>query len=318
MISVIVPVYNAEKYISRCVNSILNQTYKDWELFLIDDGSKDDSFKIIQKYAESDKRISCFHQENQGAGAARNKGLEFVSGNGNYIVFVDSDDYIETSYFERLSIHTEDVVFIDVNRRNENGKIVAEEKLSILSSQNMNDIIRGQMTGKILWGGVRKAVKYDLIKKNNIYYSTHRVGEEAVYSFLLLFYAETIGFIDGAVYNYEVHPDSLSQSIQEDPWGPVVATLRNQVKELGCYSRYAETLNSFIVTAGIVSLSKLAKKYRYGEYVKAAKKRINSMDQLIDYNYSIDKKHMNIKAKILLPCIKLKCYWIIFMASRLR
>lgn len=316
MISVIVPVYNAEKYIDRCVNSIISQTYGDWELFLIDDGSKDNSLERIKQYEKKDKRIKALHQENQGAGAARNKGLEMVS--GDYVVFVDSDDYIEPDYFRLLSNHTEDVVFIDVNRRDANGKVTAEEKLSVLKGKSKDDILRGQMTGQILWGGVRKAARRSLISENQIRYSQHKVGEEAVYSFLLLYYADSFSFIEKPVYNYEVHSDSLSQTVQEDPWGPVALALKQTVKNIGCYEKYADTLNCFVYTAGIVSLSKMAKLYSLKQYKKKARGKMNTVNSNIDSNYKIDSVHMNTKAKILRPLCSLRLYGIIYMIAKSR
>ena len=99
-ISVIVPVYNVEKYIYRCIDSILGQTFTDFELILVDDGSPDNSGVICDKYAEKDNRIRVIHQENAGVSVARNTGLEVST--GTYIAFVDSDDYIEEKYLERL------------------------------------------------------------------------------------------------------------------------------------------------------------------------------------------------------------------------
>lgn len=316
MISVIVPVYNAEKYIERCVNSIISQTYSDWELFLIDDGSKDNSLKKIKEYEQRDKRITAIHQENQGAGAARNKGLEFVS--GSYVVFVDSDDYIEANYFNLLSKHNEDVVFIDVNRRNEKGEITAQERLSAYKETAKDDILRGQLTGKILWGGVRKAVKRELLENHGIRYSNLKVGEEAIYSFQLLYYAESISFIETAVYNYEVHAGSLSQTVQDDPWGPVAIALKEKVKTMGCYEAYADTLNCFIYTAGIVSLEKLAKINSYSKYRIKSKKRMQQVIEQLDENYPIDYKHMNPKARVLSPFVKGKMYSVVFLASKIR
>ena len=316
MISVIVPIYNAEKYIERCVNSIISQTYSDWEQFLIEDGSKDNSLKKIKEYEQKDKRITVIHQENQGAGAARNKGLEFVS--GNYVVFVDSDDYIEENYFELLSKHNEDVVFIDVNRRNEKGEITAQERLSAYKGTDKDDILRGQMTGKILWGGVRKTVKRELLEEHNIRYSNLKVGEEAIYSFQLLYYAESISFIETTVYNYEVHAGSLSQTVQNDPWGPVAVALREKVKTMGCYEDYADTLNCFIYTAGIVSLEKLAKINSYSEYRIKSKKRMQQVIEQLDESYPIDYKHMNLKARVLSPFVKGKIYSVVFLASKIR
>ena len=316
MISVIVPVYNSENYIRRCVNSILAQSYTNWELYLIDDGSKDNSLNIIKEFEKSDSRIKAIHQENKGAGAARNKGISLVK--GEYIVFIDSDDYIEDYYFDLLSKHKEDVVFIDVNRRNESGKIVSVEKLSIFKGKEKEEILRGQMTGKILWGGVRKAVKLSFLKKNNIQYSNHHVGEEAIYSFLVLYYADNFSFLDLPVYNYEVHRNSLSQSFQEDPWGAVVVSMKKQIINLNCYPKYADTLNGFFITAKAVSLSKLAKKYKYKEFKKEAIKKCKRYDDMLDRAYMPDKRNMSAKANVIEYLVKIKACWIIYIIVKLR
>ena len=99
-ISIIVPVYQVEKYIRQCIDSILAQTFTDFELILVDDGSKDNSGKICDEYAEKDKRIRVIHKENGGLSDARNKGLDNAS--GNYFMFVDSDDYIAPNMAECL------------------------------------------------------------------------------------------------------------------------------------------------------------------------------------------------------------------------
>lgn len=100
LISVIVPLYNVELYIGKCVTSILEQTYCDWELILINDGSQDDSGKICDEYAKQDSRIKVIHQKNQGVSVARNIGIE--SSLGDYITFLDADDYISERYFEHM------------------------------------------------------------------------------------------------------------------------------------------------------------------------------------------------------------------------
>ena len=90
-ISIIVPVYNVEKYLKRCIDSILNQSFTDFELILVDDGSTDNSGEIIDEYAIKDERIKVIHKENGGLSSARNVGIEYSK--GNYIAFVDSDDW---------------------------------------------------------------------------------------------------------------------------------------------------------------------------------------------------------------------------------
>lgn len=114
-ISVIVPVYNSEKYLKRCIDSILNQTYKAIELILVDDGSPDNCGKICDEYAKKDKRVRVIHKTNAGVSAARNSGLEIAS--GNYATFVDSDDYIEPEMYgnmmEKVHQYNCDVVMCD-------------------------------------------------------------------------------------------------------------------------------------------------------------------------------------------------------------
>ena len=99
-ISVIVPVYNVEKYLNRCVDSILNQTFTDFELILVNDGSTDKSGEICEEYKKSDPRIKVIHQKNQGQASARNKGID--ASTGKYIFFVDSDDYINVCTLKNL------------------------------------------------------------------------------------------------------------------------------------------------------------------------------------------------------------------------
>lgn len=100
MISVVIPMYNAEKYVEKCLNSLLKQTYKDLEIIIVNDGSKDNSQTICERFAEQDKRITLINTENRGAGSARNTGIEVAK--GEYISFIDSDDYVCPDYYERL------------------------------------------------------------------------------------------------------------------------------------------------------------------------------------------------------------------------
>lgn len=100
LISVIIPVYNVEKYLAACVDSVLAQSYQNFELILVDDGSKDRSPRICDEYAAADPRIRCFHKQNGGASSARNVGLDHAS--GEYIFFLDSDDWLDRSALEKL------------------------------------------------------------------------------------------------------------------------------------------------------------------------------------------------------------------------
>lgn len=100
LVSVIVPMYNSQKYISRCIESIITQTYRDIEIIVIDDGSNDKSFEIVEKFSKKDNRIKLITQKNSGVSTSRNNGLKLAS--GKYIFFIDSDDWIEKNYIEIL------------------------------------------------------------------------------------------------------------------------------------------------------------------------------------------------------------------------
>lgn len=99
MVSIIVPIYNVEQYIPKCIESILAQTYRDFELILVDDGSPDNCGKICDEYAKQDSRVHVIHQENKGVSAARNAGISLAK--GEYIMLVDSDDFITENMLEK-------------------------------------------------------------------------------------------------------------------------------------------------------------------------------------------------------------------------
>ncbi len=124
-VSIIVPVYQVEKYIEKCLNSLINQTYKNIEIILIDDGSQDRSGEICDEFANRDSRIRVFHKKNEGVSVARNIGIE--NSNGEYITFVDSDDYVDRNYVEELINscvnNDSDISFCGVQNENENGEI---------------------------------------------------------------------------------------------------------------------------------------------------------------------------------------------------
>ena len=125
-ISVIVPVYNTEKYLNRCIDSILAQTFTDFELLLIDDGSTDSSGKICDDYAAKDSRVKVLHKENGGVSRARNLGID--NAQGEYLSFIDSDDYIRPEMYEKLA-KIIDIYGVDLVCSNleQNGKVLANK-----------------------------------------------------------------------------------------------------------------------------------------------------------------------------------------------
>ncbi len=315
-ISVIIPVYNAEKYISKCIDSVLAQSYEDWQMILVDDGSKDNSLEICQKYANIDNRIHVVHQVNAGAGAARNTGIAQAS--GEYVVFIDSDDYIEKEYFSLLSEHNEDIVFIDIQDVNEEDRVIRKDFMSANRNLSIDSILRRQMTGRINWGGVRKSVKLILLKEYNIKYTNHKIGEEALYSFEILYYAKSIGFIEYPLYNYVQRFDSLSHSKVDDPWGGAAITIKEKIIELGIYEKYANTVNAFLLSAAAASSKCIACNYSFSEYLNKIQECRNSVMKNLDLSYKLDKKNMNIKARLIGNLLLKRQYLAIWILAKIR
>lgn len=315
-ISVIVPVYNAENYLNRCIESVLTQTYTDWQMVLVDDGSKDESLKVCQEYADLDNRIRVIHQENAGPGIARNTGI--AAANGDYIVFIDSDDYIEKDYFQLLSEHDEDVVFINVRDVDEDGRVLKEDFMAKNKNLSIETVLRRQMTGKIDWGGVRKALKINILRDNNVKYTKHKIGEEALYSFQVLWYAKSVAFIDKPLYNYVQRDDSQSHLKMDDPWGGVALAMKDKVQEMDLYPNFANTINAFLLTASAVSANCLANNYPLSSYLTEVKRCRRHLDEVIDRKYPIDKNNMSGKVRIVGWLLQHGFYLLIWVLAKLK
>ncbi len=315
-ISVIIPVYNAENYISRCIESVQHQTHDDWQMILIDDGSTDKSLEICQKYANTDKRIRVIHQENKGPGIARNTGIDAAE--GDYIVFIDSDDYIEKDYFKLLARHDEDVVFINLQNVDENGNVLKTDFMSNNKTLSKDTILRRQMTGRIDWGGWRKVSKIDVLRNNTIRYTNHKIGEEALFSFQVLWHAKSVAFIEKPIYNYVQREDSQSHLKLDDPWGGAAIEMKRKITEMGLYSQFANTLNAFFLTASAVSANRLALNHSYSTYLIEIKKCKSHLCNMIDKNYSIDKTNMSLKARIIGWLLLHSSYRSIWILSKIK
>lgn len=314
-ISVIIPVHNSEKYLEKCLESVILQKYQNWEAFVLDDASSDDSLQIMNEYAKRDDRIKVFYNSsNKGPGRTRNAAIEYVSnfsdGEANrkeYIVFVDSDDWIEDEYF--LSIANvankkdADVIFIDIVQEDIFGNFIKNERMSIYKEKTIETIIRHQMTGKMPWGGVRKAVKKDLIINNNIKYSEAGIGEEALYSFKLLYYAKEIEFLEKGLYHYVIHPNSQSGSYNKDPYGPICEELGKYMKKINVYEKYEDTLVSFAFTALVVSIYRNVIYYGFRKSVKES--RLALRKYKANFGFKLDKDSLESRVRFMLPFAKM-------------
>lgn len=216
MISIIVPVYNAEKTIERCVDSIIKQTYIDWELLLINDGSNDNSPVICDRYAEQDSRIRAFHKENGGVSSARNLGLNNV--NGDWVTFVDSDDWIKDKYLEHLISHVDDCIDLIISHADSYSSSecnkLKEYPTVIVNDENF-DIAFAE--NKLYWNVAlwSKLFKVEIVKKYKInFIEGIHVGEDVCFLYSFILKSNNIYISGDTDYCYfDCRENSLSNSV---------------------------------------------------------------------------------------------------------
>lgn len=210
LISVIVPVYQAEKYLTRCLDSILAQSLSDYELLLIDDGSTDGSGVLCDKYAKADERVRVIHQKNGGAAAARNAGLDAAA--GDWIAFIDSDDWVHPDYLrvlhEAAMQRNADLVACRYVTVRGGSKPADETMIPLFSEQNAEEYWIGDRTGATVpWG---KLYRRELFRE--VRYPVGRIGEDEFVTYRLIFGCDRLAVIDNVMYRYFVNQNGVSRS----------------------------------------------------------------------------------------------------------
>jgi len=226
LFSVIIPVYNMEQLLARCLDSLINQTYKDIEIILINDGSTDNSGKICDKYKLKNSRIIVIHQENAGVSAARNSGLD--KANGDYISFVDPDDWVDPDMYSILaeSIHKKEADIIRFNAYRKNEIINRLPFKNEYSEEQLDEKIILPLIGSETFGGMfilgvlwLHLFKREVIEKNNIRFNKKlRRCEDRLFTLTVILHARNIVFIDPVLYHYEVNEGSLSNKYDPLRW----------------------------------------------------------------------------------------------------
>lgn len=231
MISIVVPVYKVEKYLERCVNSLLNQTYQDIEIILVDDGSPDLSPELCDKYAKKDNRIVVIHKENGGLSSARNAGLRVAK--GEYVGFVDSDDDVENEMYEKMYrvITKEKVDFVisDYMRISDDGKEVLKTLSIPQGHYSKSDIIEKifpqLIMGENLEYGPLLSVcpclyRIDLLRKNSLEFDEKvRWSEDNIFSAFVGYNADSFYYMKNeGLYHYYSNPGTITTGYREGAW----------------------------------------------------------------------------------------------------
>lgn len=220
MISVIIPVYNTAPYLDRCVQSVIDQVYPEWECILVDDGSTDESGGLCDKWSLRDSRIKVVHQTNQGVSVARNHGIE--ASLGEYIAFIDSDDWVEGNYLSGLveNVRGTDLVVSGIFREKQG------ESVDVICPPS-SDVFELNPQGAhffvllnqyyLLYAPYNKLYKADVIKENNISFPIGcSYGEDLLFNFQYLEYVKSISMVSTPSYHYMEIFSVLSKKLRID------------------------------------------------------------------------------------------------------
>ncbi len=204
-ISVIVPVYNTEKYLKRCIDSILSQTFEDFELILINDGSTDRSLDVLKSYEKISKKVKVIDKVNEGPALTRNKGINVSK--GKYIMFIDSDDYIDHdylyNYYNGISNDDFDVVIGGYKR-------VIDDKVKYTLKLKQGEFSKYMVTGPVC-----RIIKKSFLIKNNIEFLDTNSSEDVYFNIMLYNKTNKIKIIDDVGYNYFYNASSLSNTVHK-------------------------------------------------------------------------------------------------------
>lgn len=282
-VSIIVPIYNVEKYLDRCMESLLNQTLKDIEIIMVDDGSPDRCPQMCDEYARKDSRVKVIHKENAGLGYARNSGLEVAT--GEYVAFVDSDDFVDTKMYEKLYFkakeHSLDAIFCGFRKEFSPNRFLSVSECSEYkeySGKDMNgltlDFISAPPYHKeeyihdmSVWHSVYKR---DLIEKHSIRFVSEReyASEDIPFQIDFLKHSTKVGFIPDVFYHYCYNQGSLTKSFNIEKFEKVKALYRllsqkeqayetNALRSKRLFIGYVRAMIRLIVSLNIPKKEKL-------------------------------------------------------------
>lgn len=255
-ISIILPVHNTSPYLEECLDSIHKQSFKDYELICIDDGSSDNSYEILEKYEKIIPNCKVIHQVNQGVATARNVGLDNV--NGDYIIFIDSDDYVKSNYLETLYNESRksnsDVVICNFYRYYDNSNlklpVVYKKKSGIYSSEGiLKSLIPDNLIHSYLWNKLWKKELFDNLKFPLIKYEDISIMCDLFYK------AKKVSIINDTLYYYRIRKTSIvrnySISTQND-YVKAYGLIRLFLKDKNIYDKYKFAYNLLSIKVFLV------------------------------------------------------------------
>lgn len=308
--SIIIPAYNAEKYLFSCVETVLNQSFTNWELIIVNDGSTDTTREVANKLKDTDERITVINQENQGEYASRHSGI--LKANGTYLLFIDADDIIPTDYLEKIyACKGADILFWGIK------EFGAHENINVPSISNEKHIDTDSYLLSVIEDGIysmcNKAFKKDLFSDfSQLPNPGIRDNEDALMSIRLICRASSFAYVDDVYYMYRIHDESACFTFNPKKLIYLIDTLtyiENLISESG---RMTETIHNHFLTFLTEHLNRMlyflektgSRDLECYEYVHSS-----SLYNESRTNETI--KSYGLKNYVLLKAFRFRAYWII-------
>lgn len=333
LVSVIVPVYNTQDYLNRCVESLINQTYKNIEILLIDDGSKDSSMDICKKLERDDNRVKVFYSSmyldkteniNMGQEATRNCGLKYA--NGEYVMFLDSDDTFTPDAVEKMVLtakkYNADMVFSSFNAIVNNVITVCSANISEkkYSQEEFAKHCLSDIPYNLMSCIGSKIYKREFIEKNSLWFDKfYKYNEDGAFMLSALLKAENIVYVDFPFYNYFIRTSGSTQSsYRENMYGFISRThvlLKTFFEKNKIFEQKKKEYSLLVINLVFISLINETKFKKYVDYKKVYKDIIN------DKKWQETEKNIGGVSrgqKIMLACMKLKAPWLLYKIIKIK
>ena len=283
-VSIIIPVYNAARYLRQCIESVLHQSLSQLEIICIDDGSTDDSLSILREYKKEDSRIKIIHQDNRGGGAARNRGIEFAK--GEYILFLDADDYFESdtaeAAYNRCKETYSDICIFKVNRYHDVSCMTVSDQLSFVEEHIPEknvfhaDDLKDYIFATFQTWPWNKMFRRHFVEKNEIWFQEIRRTNDMFFTYTALVKADRLTVLRRELVNYRVGRRNNCQATNHE--APIdffyaLLKLRENLMTINVYKIYEKSFKNLVVRSCIYNLNSLGESQAHKSLYDYLKKK---------------------------------------------
>jgi len=311
LFSIIIPTYNSEKTIEKCLKSISNSVFTNYEVIVVNDGSSDNTSNLVSNIGIP--QVTLYNKSNEGPGKSRNFGIS--KSKGYYIVFIDSDDYVDPYFLDELYkvciAESPDVLFIDTVNENVDGKKISNLKFNKYRYMQKSDLVKLHMTCTIPWGAVRRVIKSDLIYKHSIFFQDTEVGEEAIFAFKSLFYANKLSYMSNSKYHYVQHRDSQSAKGGTNPWFKMTIKMKQELISIGAFAEYKDAYYGLVYKSLIIETFRIMCISGIKKGLNKYRKEKLNLSEITSQKKTI--KYLNMRYKVLFTTSRLKLNVLVYL-----